>query len=50
MMRFIGLDCGPYRKPFEPLTAAQYKAFAKLLPRSTLKPISDMNAERRTQK
>ena len=21
MMRFIGLDCGPYRKPFEPLTA-----------------------------
>lgn len=29
MMRFIGLDCGPYRKPFEPLTAAQYKAFAK---------------------
>jgi len=31
MMRFIGLDCGPYRKPFEPLTAAQYKAFAKRL-------------------
>ena len=31
MMRFIGLDCGPYRQPFEPLTAAQYKAFAKRL-------------------
>jgi len=29
MMRFIGLDCGPYRKPFEPLTAAQYNAYAK---------------------
>lgn len=29
MMKFIGLDCGPYRKPFEPLTAAEYKAYAK---------------------
>ena len=29
MMRFIGLDCGPYRKPFEPLTTAQYNAYAK---------------------
>ena len=29
MMKFIGIDCGPYRKPFEPLTAAQYAAFAK---------------------
>ena len=28
MMRFIGLDCGFYRKPFEPLTAAQYAAYA----------------------
>ena len=28
MMKFIGLDCGAYRKPFEPLTAAQYKAYA----------------------
>ena len=29
MMKFIGIDCGPYRKPFEPLTLAQYKAYAK---------------------
>ena len=29
MMTFIGLDCGAYRKPFEPLTAAQYRAYAK---------------------
>jgi len=29
MMKFIGLDCGSYRKPFEPLTAAQYRAYAK---------------------
>ena len=29
MMTFIGLDCGAYRKPFEPLTPAQYKAYAK---------------------
>ena len=29
MMKFIGLDCGPYRKPFEPLIAAQYTAYAK---------------------
>lgn len=29
MMKFIGLDCGAYRKPFEPLTAAQYAAYAK---------------------
>ena len=29
MMRFIGLDCGWFRKPFEPLTAAQYAAYAK---------------------
>ena len=29
MMKFIGLDCGPFRKPFEPLTAAQYAAYAK---------------------
>ena len=29
MMTFVGLDCGAYRKPFEPLTAAQYKAYAK---------------------
>ena len=25
----IGIDCGWFRKPFEPLTAAQYKAYAK---------------------
>ena len=29
MMKFIGLDCGPYRKPFEPLTSTQYNAYAK---------------------
>ena len=29
MMKFIGLDCGWFRKPFEPLTAAQYRAYAK---------------------
>jgi N-acetylneuraminate lyase len=29
MMKFIGIDCGPYRKPFEPLTPAQYRAYAK---------------------
>ena len=29
MMKFIGIDCGPYRPPFEPLTAKQYAAYAK---------------------
>ena len=29
MMKFIGLDCGWFRKPFEPLSAAQYRAYAK---------------------
>jgi N-acetylneuraminate lyase len=29
MMKFIGIDCGPYRKPFEPLSSAQYRAYAK---------------------
>lgn len=29
MMKFIGIDCGWCRKPFEPLTAAQYRAYAK---------------------
>jgi dihydrodipicolinate synthase/N-acetylneuraminate lyase len=29
MMKFIGIDCGCYRKPFEPLTAAEYRAYAK---------------------
>ena len=29
MMRFVGIDCGPYRPPFEPLTARQYAAYAK---------------------
>ena len=29
MMKYLGLDCGPYRKPFEPLTPAQEKAFFK---------------------
>ena len=27
MMKYIGLDCGPYRKPFEPLTKTQERAF-----------------------
>ena len=31
MMKYIGIDCGPYRKPFEPLTSAQYRAYAKRL-------------------
>ena len=31
MMKFIGLDCGWFRKPFEPLTAAQYRAYVKRL-------------------
>ena len=29
MMKFIGIDCGWFRKPFEPLTPKQYKAYAK---------------------
>ena len=29
MMKFIGLDCGPFRKPFEPLTPREYNAYAK---------------------
>jgi N-acetylneuraminate lyase len=29
MMKFIGLDCGAYRPPFEPLTSAQYTAYMK---------------------
>jgi hypothetical protein len=29
MMKFIGIDCGPFRKPFEPLSSAQYRAYAK---------------------
>ena len=29
MMKFVGLDCGSYRKPFEPLTSAQYASYAK---------------------
>ncbi len=29
MMKFIGLDCGWFRRPFEPLTAAQYRAYAR---------------------
>ena len=29
MMKFIGLDCGSDRRPFEPLTPAQYTAYAK---------------------
>lgn len=27
-MRYIGLDCGPFRHPYEPLTEAEYAAFA----------------------
>ena len=29
MMKYIGLDCGWYRKPFEPLTPKQYRAYAR---------------------
>ena len=29
MMKYIGLDCGPFRKPFEPLTPREYNAYAK---------------------
>lgn len=29
MMKFIGFDCGCYRKPFEPLPQAQYQAYAR---------------------
>ena len=29
MMKFVGIDCGPYRPPFEPLTAKQYAAYAR---------------------
>ena len=29
MMKFVGIDCGPYRPPFEPLTSAQYTAYAR---------------------
>ncbi|MCQ2390627.1 MAG: dihydrodipicolinate synthase family protein [Kiritimatiellae bacterium] len=29
MMKFVGIDCGPYRAPFEKLTAAQEKAYLK---------------------
>ena len=31
MMKYIGLDCGAYRKPFEPLTKAEYQAYAARL-------------------
>ena len=29
MMKYIGLDCGPYRYPYAPLTDEEYDAFAK---------------------
>ena len=29
VMKYIGLDCGPYRHPYVPLTDAEYAAFAK---------------------
>ena len=29
MMKFVGIDVGPYRAPFEKLTAAQEKTFLK---------------------
>ena len=31
VMRYIGYDCGYFRKPFEPLTEAEYAEFAKRL-------------------
>ena len=29
MMKYIGLDCGPYRYPYAPLTDEEYAAFAR---------------------
>ena len=29
MMKYIGIDCGPCRKPFEPLTSTQYRIYVK---------------------
>ena len=29
MMKYIGLDCGPYRHPYAPLTDGEYAAFAR---------------------
>ena len=29
MMKYIGLDCGPYRHPYAPLTEEEYTAFAR---------------------
>ena len=29
MMRFVGIDCGPCRSPFTPITAAQYAALSR---------------------
>lgn len=29
MMRFIGIDCGPYRMPFGPITEEEYAAWAR---------------------
>ncbi len=31
IMRFIGLDCGPYRAPYAPLSETEYAAFAEQL-------------------
>ena len=39
MMKFIGLDCGWFRKPFEPLTDAQYAAYAKRCAKVHLKKV-----------
>jgi len=27
MMKYVGIDCGPYRAPFETLSPAQEKAY-----------------------
>jgi N-acetylneuraminate lyase len=29
MMKYVGIDCGPYRAPFETLTSAQEKSYLK---------------------
>ena len=29
MMKYVGIDCGPYRRPFEPLSDEEYAAFAR---------------------
>ncbi len=41
MMKYIGLDCGPYRYPYAPLTDAEYAAFAKRIDALGILPKGD---------